>query len=165
MTRTELVDKIKGLIKKVYNEKPSTKDENSPSAYLEKFEILNKFPQLDQELIKLMTGQYGEFLKDIDWVAPRPTTFRVKLNNNQYFYMIFGEKSWTAQIEGKKYWLMSLPEEERAAEALARILRYGGEKKEEDKEVAKEPETPETPAPETPTEPEGVEVSPEEFEA
>ena len=34
-------------------------------------------------------------------------------------------RSWIAQIEGKKYYLLNLPEEERAVEAIARILRYG----------------------------------------
>ena len=34
-------------------------------------------------------------------------------------------RSWVAQIEGKKYYLLNLPEEERAVEAIARILRYG----------------------------------------
>lgn len=164
MTRTELMNKIKGLVKQVYAGESPTKAEPESSLYLEKFKILGKFPELDKELIKLMTNQYGEFIKDIDWVAPRPTTFRIKLTNNQYFYMIFGEKSWTAQIEGKKYWLLNLPEEQRAAEALARILRYGGEEKTKEKEVSKEePSTPEPQAPET-KEPEGVNVSPEEFE-
>lgn len=169
MTRTELRNKIRSLVKQVYAGESPAKAEKSSSVYLEKFEILNKFPQLDQELVKLMTGQYGEFVKNIDWVAPRPTTFRIKLENNQYFYMIFGEKSWQAQIEGKRYWLMNLPEEQRAAEALARILRYGGDEKDADKEVSKEPteepaaEEPSTAEPEA-TEPEGVEISPEEFE-
>ena len=34
-------------------------------------------------------------------------------------------RSWIAQIEGKKYYLLNLPEEERAVEAIARLLRYG----------------------------------------
>ena len=165
MTRTELINKLRGLIKQVYSGEQPAKDEKTSFIYLNKFEILNKFPQLDQELVKLMTGQYGEFIKNIDWVAPRPTTFRIKLTNNQYFYIIFGEKSWTVQIEGKKYWLLNLPEEQRAAEAIARILRYGGEEKETDKEVKKEPKTPETPSTEEPKEPEGIEINPEEFEA
>ena len=35
------------------------------------------------------------------------------------------ERSWIAQVEGKKYYLLNLPEEQKAAEAIARILRYG----------------------------------------
>ena len=33
-------------------------------------------------------------------------------------------------MEGKKYYLLNLPEEERAAEAIARILRYGSKTEE-----------------------------------
>ena len=61
----------------------------------------------------------------IDWVAPKPTTFRINLKNDFNFYLIFTQKSWIAQVEGKKYYLLNLPEEERAIEAIARILRYG----------------------------------------
>ena len=47
------------------------------------------------------------------------------LKNNQDFYLIWSPKSWIAQVEGKKYYLLNLPEEQRAAEAISRILRYG----------------------------------------
>ena len=40
-------------------------------------------------------------------------------------------RSWIAQVEGKKYYLLNLPEEERAVEAIARILRYGSPESEE----------------------------------
>jgi hypothetical protein len=40
-------------------------------------------------------------------------------------------RSWIAQVEGKKYYLLNLPEEERAVEAIARILRYGAPENEE----------------------------------
>jgi hypothetical protein len=40
-------------------------------------------------------------------------------------------RSWIAQVEGKKYYLLNLPEEERAVEAIARILRYGAPESEE----------------------------------
>ena len=120
-----------------------------------------------------MTDQYGVFIKDIEWVAPKPTTFRIKLANNQYFYLTYGDKSWTAQVEGKKYYLLNIREEERAMESLARILKYGGEKTEEDKMVSKEPDATSvtgdsqaiSPSPEVlGREPEGVDVNPDEFE-
>ena len=47
------------------------------------------------------------------------------LKNDFNFYLIFTKTSWIAQVEGKKYYLLNLPEEERAIEAIARILRYG----------------------------------------
>jgi hypothetical protein len=39
--------------------------------------------------------------------------------------LIYGKRSWIAQVAGKKYYLLNLPEEERAAEAIANLLRYG----------------------------------------
>ena len=41
------------------------------------------------------------------------------------FYLIYGKRSWIAQVEGKKYYLLNLPEEERAAQSIANLLRYG----------------------------------------
>jgi len=49
----------------------------------------------------------------------------MNLKNDQDFYLIYTRKSWICQVQGKKYYLQNLPEEERAVEAIARILRYG----------------------------------------
>jgi hypothetical protein len=46
------------------------------------------------------------------------------------FYLIYGKRSWIAQVEGKKYYLLNLPEEERAAMSIANILRYGAKAEE-----------------------------------
>ena len=50
---------------------------------------------------------------------------RINFQNDEEFYLIWMRRSLIAQVEGKKYYLLNLPEEERAAEAIARILRYG----------------------------------------
>ena len=175
MTRAE----IKDLIRQAYTKAseiatpPPTPQEEKPSANVLKFPIVARFPEIDKVLVQLMTDQYGVFIKDVEWVAPKPTTFRIKLANNQYFYLTYSDKSWTAQVEGKKYYLLNIQEEERAMESLARILKYGGEKTEEDKMVSKEPDaTPVTgdsqaisPSPEVlGREPEGIDVNPDEFE-
>jgi hypothetical protein len=39
--------------------------------------------------------------------------------------LFFGSRSWIAQVEGKKYYLLNLNEEEFAAQAIGRILQYG----------------------------------------
>ena len=119
MTREELKEKIRLLVPQVYSNKQ--KAENAAVEYDE----LTKFPELKAVIIDLLTSDFDSFLSSIDWVAPRPTTFRINLKNNQDFYLIWSPKSWIAQIEGKKYYLLNLPEEQRAAEAIARILRYG----------------------------------------
>ena len=112
-------EKIKVLIKQIY------KDRKVTDLEAVKYDELTKFPELKQIIVTLLTDQYDSFLATIDWVAPRPSTFRINLKNEQLFYLIYGKRSWIAQIEGKKYYLLNLPEEQHAAEAIARILRYG----------------------------------------
>ena len=119
MKKEEFKEKIKILIKQVYK--------NRKVSDLEaiKYDELTKFPELKKIIVDLLTDQYDNFLASIDWVAPRPTTFRMNLKNDQDFYLIYTRKSWICQVQGKKYYLQNLPEEERAVEAIARILRYG----------------------------------------
>jgi lysozyme len=61
------------------------------------------------------------------------------LKNDQNFYLIFGRRSWVAQVEGKKYYLLNLPEEERAAQSIANLLRYGIKSEEGDPRHPGEP--------------------------
>ena len=112
-------EKIKVLIKQIY------KDRKVSDLEAVKYDELTKFPELKQIIVTLLTDQYDNFLSSIDWVAPRPTTFRMNLKNDQDFYLIYTRKSWICQVQGKKYYLMNLPEEERAVEAIAYILRFG----------------------------------------
>ena len=65
------------------------------------------------------------FIKDIEWVAPRPTTFRIVLANDQVFYLIYTDRTWIGKVEGKKYYLLNLSEEQNCVESIARILAYG----------------------------------------
>ena len=112
-------EKIKVLIKQIY------KDRKVSDLEAVKYDELTKFPELKQIIVTLLTDQYDNFLSSIDWVAPRPTTFRMNLKNEQDFYLIYTRKSWICQVQGKKYYLNNLPEEERAVEAIAYILRFG----------------------------------------
>jgi len=129
MTKEELISKIQVLAKTAYAER--SKAETSAVEYDE----LTKFPELKQAIIDLLTTDFDSFMSSIDWVSPRPTTFRINLKNDSNFYLIYNKRGWVAQVEGKKYYLLNLPEEERAAEAISRMLRYGptgGEKTEDD---------------------------------
>tara|TARA_B110000977_G_C10890313_1_gene421169 strand:+ start:121 stop:561 length:441 start_codon:yes stop_codon:yes gene_type:complete len=119
MTRAELKNRIKVIIPTVY--KAQKKVEASAVEYDE----LTKFPELKSTIVSLLTPDFDSFLSSIDWVAPKPTTFRINLKNDQNFYLIYNGRSWIAQVEGKKYYLLNLPEEQRAVESIARILRYG----------------------------------------
>jgi len=129
MTKNELREKIKGLVKQVY--KPTTTVDLDSSAEVdisleaEKFPLLLKFPELKRVLVDLLTDQYEVFVKDIQWVAPKPTTFRIVLANDETFNLIWAVRSWLSTVEGKRYYLLNLNEEERATEAISRILAYG----------------------------------------
>ena len=119
MTREELVNRLKALTKQVYSNVTVTPEEAV------QYDELTKFPELKKVIVDLLTPEYDSFLASIDWVAPRPSTFRINLQNGQNFYLIYGKRSWIAQVEGKKYYLLNLPEEERAAQSIANLLRYG----------------------------------------
>jgi hypothetical protein len=119
MTSAELREKIRLLVPTVVGNK-----KQAEAAAVE-YDELTKFPELKAVIVDLLTHEFDSFLASIDWVAPKPTTFRINLKNDQDFYLIYSKRSWIAQVEGKKYYLLNLPEEERATEAIARILRYG----------------------------------------
>jgi hypothetical protein len=119
MTKAELREKIRAIIPTVY--KAQLKSDTSAIEYDE----LTKFPELKAVIVDLLTSDFDSFLSSIDWVAPKPTTFRINLKNGQEFYLTYTRNSFIAQVEGKKYYLLNLPEEQRAVQAIARILRYG----------------------------------------
>ena len=119
MTAAELREKIRMLIPTIIGMR-----KQADAAAVE-YDELTKFPELKEIIVSLLTAEFDNFISSIDWVAPRPTTFRINLQNGEEFYLIWMGRSWIAQIEGKKYCLLNLPEEERAAQAIARLLRYG----------------------------------------
>ena len=119
MTKSELRAKIKVLAKTVYKEKASIEQ-----AAVE-YDELTKFPELKDVIVSLLGPQFDLFVASIDWVAPKPTTFRINLKNNENFYLVFTPRTFIAEIEGKKYYLLNLNESENAQEAIARMLRYG----------------------------------------
>ena len=130
MTRDELKEKIRVLVKQVYVDKAKT------TLAAAEYDELTKFPELKKVLVDLLTPDFDFFLASIDWVAPRPTTFRINLKNGTSFYLIFTPRSWIAQVEGKKYYLLNLNEEESACEAIARQLRYQVPVKDKPEEAA-----------------------------
>ena len=119
MTAAELREKIRMIIPTVVGNR------RQAAAAAVEYDEFAKFPQLKKVIVDLLTHEFDNFISSIDWVAPKPTTFRINLKNDFNFYLIFTKTSWIAQVEGKKYYLLNLPEEERAIEAIARILRYG----------------------------------------
>ena len=121
MTAAELREKIRALALQVVDEKGKADDA------AEAYDELTKFPELKDIIVSLLTHEFDSFLEGIDWVAPRPSTFRINLLNGQNFLLMYGTRSWIAQVEGKKYYLLNLDEEEYACQAIARILQHGPE--------------------------------------
>jgi hypothetical protein len=136
MTRDQLKRRIQDLARQVYSATTVTPEEAI------EYDELTKFPELKKVIVDLLTLEYDNFLASIDWVAPRPSTFRINLKNDQNFYLIYGERSWIAQVEGKKYYLLNLPEEERATQSIANMLRYGVKEEEGSSDLAITPEAP-----------------------
>ena len=154
MTKSELRDKIKSIA--LQKLKPGSIDldkGNDVSLDALKFPVLGKFPELKKVIVDLLTQQYEIFLTDIQWVAPRPTTFRIVLANKETFYLTYTERSWIAKVEGKKYYLLNLSEEESAAESISRILSYG---------LKEENQTPDELSGEEPAEIKPEDIKPEE---
>jgi len=124
MKKSEFKEKIRLLAKDIYAKKT-----DQPELVPNKFPMIDSFPSLKGVMDDLFDFQYEPFVKDIQWVAPKPTTFRVMLVNGADFYLIYeGDEAnkglYTANVAGKKYWLESLSEEQQACEAISRLLRY-----------------------------------------
>jgi hypothetical protein len=118
MTKQELIDKIKQIAKDKYAKQIKYVSGS-------KFNVVNQFPIINDVLNDLMSDQYEIFITDVEWVAPKPTTFRIMLGNGEYFFLTYTKKSWEAQVEGKNFYLLNLNEKEDAINSIARVLRYG----------------------------------------
>ena len=87
--------------------------------------ILYSYPTLKDSLEQLLTKDFLDYITGIYIIAPVPTTFKVILHNNQFFYMIYMGRTWVAKVSGKKYYLLNVGERGRATEAIARLLMMG----------------------------------------
>lgn len=87
--------------------------------------ILNKYSSLNDTMIDLLTPSFRDYISGIFIVAPKPTTFRILLHNNQEYYLIYAPDGYVAKIAGKKYDLRNLSEEEYAINSIAQLLELG----------------------------------------
>ena len=77
-------------------------------------EILGKFPTLKKAIIKLQTDQFKEFVDSIDWISPRPSSFRVNIKNGQYYILKWTGTGFEAQILGKRYYIDKIDDYQQA---------------------------------------------------
>ena len=85
--------------------------------------ILAKFPTLRNALVKLQTEDFKDFVESIDWVSPRPTSFRVNLKNGQDFILKWMGEGFQAQIMGKRYFLNNISDYQQALDKLEVLYR------------------------------------------
>ena len=87
--------------------------------------ILAKYPTLTKTQERLMTPVFKDYITGIYITAPKPTTFKIVLHNGQFFLLTFLGKAYEATIAGKKFYLQTIGERERATNAVARLLQLG----------------------------------------
>jgi hypothetical protein len=122
-SKQELEQYIRGRVRQMMGKTDSVAYQGNPESPMNI--MLKQFPQLRQTLEKLMTMQFRIFVQDIQWVAPKPTTFKVILPNKQTFTLIWNTQDFLVKISGMKYDMLVLAEYERAIKALSELLQYG----------------------------------------
>ena len=88
-------------------------------------EILGKFPTLKRQLVALLSDEFEEFIDEVKWIAPKPSTFQVVLQNGEKFFLKWNGAGFEAQIAGKKYALNYVSEFQQALDKLNELLKAG----------------------------------------
>lgn len=97
-------------------------------------QILGKFPTLKQAIIKLQTEDFKEFVDSIDWISPRPTSFRINLKNGQDYILKWLGKTFQAEILGKRYQINRIDDYQQALDKLSVLYKEAPFKGPEDEE-------------------------------
>jgi len=119
------------LLDSLNEEEPTPEEEPDTSAPEETVledatdEILGKFPTLKKAIIKLQTDQFKEFVESIDWISPRPSSFRVNIKNGQSYILKWTGTGFEAQILGKRYYIDKIDDYQQALDKLARLYKEG----------------------------------------
>ena len=148
MTNRDIVRRL--ILREVERMEPMVQSfEDDPINFL-----LAKYPTLAKTLEMLMSPAYKDYITGIYITAPKPTTFKIVLHNGQFFILTFLGKAYEATIAGKKFYLQTIGERERATNAVARLLQLGNpietkgaEGEEQTATEGEEPTTEEAPAP------------------
>jgi hypothetical protein len=119
----ELQDYIRGRVRQILGKTQTAVYQGDPNSPMNI--MIERFPELKQTLVKLLSDQFRLFVEDIQWVAPKPTTFKVILPNKQYFNLIWNTEDFIAKVSGMRYDMLTLKERERATKAISELLQYG----------------------------------------
>ena len=119
MTNKDIIRRI--ILKEVERMEPMVQSfEDDPINFL-----LTKYPTLAKTLEMLMSPAYKDYITGIYITAPKPTTFKIVLHNGQFFTLTFLGKAYEATVAGKRFYLVTIGERERAMNAIARLLQLG----------------------------------------
>jgi len=133
MKRSQLIDLITTSVKanKINVDKKTARD--SPVMGDKTSEdIVRMFPYVNDTLVDLMSMDYKLFIGKIEWVAPKPTTFRVTLKNGNDFYLTWNSAEFMVNINGLDFDLGSVSDELRCIKQIKDSLIYGPFNKNED---------------------------------
>jgi len=109
------------ILKEVERMEPNVQSfEDDPMGF-----ILKKYPSMTETLQMLMSSAYKDYITGIYIVAPKPTTFRVVLHNEQDMFLTYLGKAYEANVSGKKFYLQTIGEKERCMKAISRLLMIG----------------------------------------
>ena len=122
-SKEELTAHIRGRVRQIMGKTAESAYQGDPSSPMNV--MLAKFPELRQTLEKLLTMDFRIFVNDIQWVAPKPTTFRIILPNGQAFNLIWNTQDFIAKVAGAKYDMLTLKDRERATKNIAELLQIG----------------------------------------
>ena len=120
---------IESMLDEVEDEEPTPEEEPNTDAPEETVledatdKILGKFPTVKAAIIKLQTEDFKEFVESIDWISPRPSSFRINLKNGQDYILKWTGKTFEAQIMGKRYILSNIADYQQALDKLALLYR------------------------------------------
>lgn len=121
---TELADLVRTVIGRTTAVKDITPTETPVQPTQETHYLLYKFPQLKKTTAQLFGGQYNDFIESVEWIVPRPTTFKLNLKNGEHIFLKWEGKGFQAQIQGKRYMLELVGEFEQALDRLSEVLKY-----------------------------------------
>ena len=85
--------------------------------------ILAKFPTVRAALVKLQTEDFKQFVTSIDWISPRPSSFRINLKNGQDYILKWTGKTFEANILGKRYFINNIADYQQALDKLAILYK------------------------------------------
>jgi len=161
MSKTLLLEKyIKVAVRKALKEQEEQQQRAERAMYL-----VYRFPGLKKLMTNLMSPAFGRYVNNIDIIAPKPTTFKVDLTNNQDFTIKYLSKGkWNVKVSGKQYHPDNIGEEERCSQAIADLLELNyspAEGKEQTSAPAETGGGESAPPPAEPTGPGAEELGPE----